>query len=181
MITTTTYPFPTGLLRAFLQEAVHILAYDEAGMPTAACVRAESHADCAIALALLKANPDSFVLHQGLRCSTDGTVLQYDPSRPKFAGELHLTFDTEWVKLGPRPRVYVFTHSQEEWETARQAMRHLLQAGRLSPRSYLEGVNPHTGKEQGLTASQLDGTPHGPGLVAQYRETAIRMQNDIVD
>ena len=80
------------------------------------------------------------------------------------------------MALGPCPRVYVFTHSCAEWETARLAMKHLLQLGRLSPRSYLEGNL--AGFDQGLSAQNLDGMPHGPGLVAQFRDAAIRAQND---
>lgn len=175
----TTTPFPTNLWRTFSRDAIHVIAHDETGEPTAVCVRTESVADCAIALALLKDRPGSFVLHRGprdvpLRCSPDGVVSPYDPARPRCAGELDLTCTVEWVRPGPCPWLYVFTSSQKEWETARLALRHLLQAEKISPRSYLEGVHPTTGRAQGVHAWNLDGTPHRPEVVAQYREAAYR-------
>lgn len=177
-VLTPTFPFPTGLLRKKPQEIIHVIAHSVMGMPTAVCMRATDAADCATALALFKESSlDSFVLYHDWRCAPDGTVFRYDPTRPNWAGELHLSFDVEWVKVGPQPRVYVFTSTPEEWEAARQAMRYLLQLQRLSPKSYLEGVNPYNGVNQGVQASALDAPPHGPGLVAQFRDAAIRARN----
>lgn len=169
------FPFPTGLYRAIGEDQITVVAHDDDGEPTAVCVYAHSAAERAIALALLEKRSESFVVSHGLRYSPDGTVQPYDSTRPSYAGELRLLFDMEWVTLGPQPRIYVFTHTEQEWETARQAMKHLLQAHLLSPRSYLEG--DHTGKDQGLSAENLDGQPHAPWLVAQFREAAIRAQN----
>ena len=170
------FPFPTGLSRAISEDQMMVVAHDEDGVPTVVCVFADSAVERAAALVLLENNPDSFVLSHGHRCAPGGRVEAYDPTRPWYVGELHLLFDVEWVELGPQPWVYVFTHTEQEWETARQAMKHLLQLGRLSSRSYLEG--DHAGFDQGLSAKDLDGKPHGPGLVAHFRDAAIRAQNE---
>jgi hypothetical protein len=172
----TSFPFPTNLYRAIGEEPVRVVAHDNAGAPTVVCVLATTAFERAVALVLLENSPDSFVVSQSWRYSPDGRVETYDPARPRYAGELHLTFDVEWVTLDPQPRVHVFTHTEQEWETARLAMKHLLQLGRLSSRSYLEG--DHAGFDQGLSAQDLDGKPHGPGLVAQFRDAAIRVQNE---
>lgn len=137
---------------------------------------ADSAFERAVALVLLENSPDSFVVSHGRRYAPDGRVEAYDPAQPWYAGELPLLFEVEWVELGPQPRIYVFAHTEQEWETARLAMKHLLHLGRLSPRSYLEG--DYTGDDQGLSARDLDGKPHGPGLVAQFRNAAIRAQNE---
>src|SRR5579883_3016211 len=173
----TSFPFPTGLYRAIGEEPVTVVAHDDDGAPTIVCVFADSAGERAIALVLLEDSPDSFVVSHGHRYFPDGRVEAYDPTRPWYAGELRLTFDMEWVTLGPQPRVHVFAHTEQEWECARQAMKHLLQLERLSPLSYIE--SDHTGQDQGLFAQDVDGTPHGPGLVALIRESAYRIQNDL--
>ncbi len=169
------FPFPTGLSRALGEDQVAVVAHDNDGAPAVVCVFAESAFERAAALALLENNPDSFVVSHGQRYAPGGHVEAYDPTRPWYAGELSMLFDVEWVELGRHPWVYVFTHTEQEWETARLAMKHLLQMGRLSWRSYLEG--DHGGRVRGLSALDLDSKPHGPGLVAQFRDCAIRKQN----
>ncbi len=175
----TTFPFPTGLYRVFGENPITVIGHDHDGKPTTVCVCVHSPGDRAVALALLESNPESIVVSHGLRYAPDGSVQPYEPCRPSYAGELHLQFDVEWVTLGPRPRVYVFTHTEQEWENARQALRHLLDLGRLSKQSYLEG--DHTGNDQGLSAQNLDGKPHGPRLVAQFREAAMCAQNAVYE
>ncbi|HEU5380006.1 MAG TPA: hypothetical protein VFV38_31675 [Ktedonobacteraceae bacterium] len=172
----SSFPFPIGLYRAIGEDQVTVVAYDDNGAPTAVCVFADSAFQRAAALVLLENSPESFVVSHGQRYSPDGRIEVYEPSRPWYAGELHLLFDVEWVELGSQPWIYVFTHTEQEWVTARLAMKHLLSVGRLSPRSYLEG--DHAGFDQGLSAKNLDGNLHGPGLVAQFRDAAIRIQNE---
>ncbi len=173
------FPFPTNLYRAIGEGQVTVVAHDDDGAPTVVCVFAESAFERAAALVLLEHNPASFVVSHGLRYSPGGSVQPYDPSQPWYAGELPMCFDVEWVTPGPQPRVYVFTHTEQEWVNARQAMKHLLQLGRLFPWSYLEGN--HTNQDQGLSAQNLDGKPHNPGLVAMYREAAYCIQNDLCE
>lgn len=173
------FPFPTGLIRAIGEEPVTVVAHDGDGEPTVVCVRTTSAFDRAAALVLLEKNPESFVLSDGLRFSPDGHVESHDPARPHYAGELRLSFDVEWVELGPQPRVHVFAHTEQEWEDARQAMAHLFQLGRLSPLSYVE--SDHTGQGQGVFAQNVDAKPHGPGLVALIREAAYGVQNDLYE
>jgi hypothetical protein len=170
------FPFPTGLYRAIGEGPVAVVAHDEDGRPTVVCVSATTAFERVAALVLLSNHPESFVISEGQRFFPDGHIETADPTRPCYAGELHLHFDVEWVALGPQPEVYVFTHTEQEWEAARQAMKHLLQLGRVSPCSYLEG--DHAGFDQGLSAQNLDGKPHGPGLVALFREAAICAQNE---
>lgn len=170
------FPFPTNLYRAIGKDPITVVAYEDDGVPAAVCVLATTTFERHAALVLLENSPASFVVSHGLRYSPDGRVEAYDPARPWYAGELQMEFEVEWVELGPQPQIYVFAHSQEEWEAARQAMKHLLHLGRLSPDSYLEG--DYAGYDQGLSAQDLDGMPHGPGLVAQFRDAAIRAQND---
>jgi hypothetical protein len=172
----SSFPFPVGLYRALGEDQVTVVAHDVDGAPAAVCVFADSAFERAAALVLLEDSPDSFVVSHDHRYFPDGRVEAYDPLRPWYAGELCLMFDMEWVTLGPQPRVHVFTHTAQEWECARQAMKHLLQQSRLSPRSYLEG--DHAGFDQGLSAQDLEGRLHGPGLVAQFRDAAIRAQNE---
>jgi hypothetical protein len=173
----TLFPFPTGLYRAIGEEPVTVVAHDDNGAPTVVCVSADSAGERAVALVLLEDSPGSFVVSHGHRYFPDGRIEAYDPARPWYAGELRLAFDMEWVTLGPQPRVHVFAHTEQEWECARQVMKHLLQLERLSPLSYVE--SDHTGQDQGLFAQDVDGTPHGPGLVALIRESAYCMQNDL--
>lgn len=169
------FPFPIGLYRALGEDPITVVAYDDDNAPTAVCVLATTAFERHVALVLLENSPASFVVSHGRRYSPDGSVESYDPSRPRHAGELQMEFEVEWVELGPQPQVYVFAHSEKEWETARQAMKHLLSLGRLSPYSYLEG--DYAGYDQGLSAQDLDGVLHGPGLVAQFRDAAISAQN----
>jgi hypothetical protein len=173
------FPFPTNLYRAIGEDPITVVAHDYDGEPTAVCVRTTSAFDRAAALVLLETNPESFVLSDGLRFSPNGHVEPLDPARPHYAGELHLSFDVEWVELGPKPRVHVFVHTEQEWEDARQAMTHLLQLGRLSPLSHVE--SDHTGQDQGVFARNVDGKPHGPGMVAMIREVAYCVQNDLCE
>jgi hypothetical protein len=170
------FSFPTGLYRAIGEDQVAVVAHDYDGTPAVVCVFADSAFQRAAALVLLENNPDSFVVSHGRRYAPGGHVEAYDPTRPCYAGELCLLFEVEWVELGPQPQIYVFTHTEQEWVTARLAMKHLLHLGRLSSRSYLEG--DHAGFAQGLSAKNLDSKPHGPGLVAQFRDAAIRAQNE---
>lgn len=173
------FPFPTNLYRAIGQDPITVIAHDDDGKPTVVCVRSPSAFDRAAALVLLENNPESFVLSDGLRFSPDGHVESWSPARPHYAGELHLSFDVEWVELGPQPRVHVFCHTEQEWEDARKAMTHLFQLGRLSSLSYVE--SDHTGEDQGVFAKNVNGVPHGPGMVAMIREAAYCMQNDLCE
>ncbi len=175
----SSFPFPTGLYRVFGEDSITVVAHNDDGTPTVVCVSTDSAFDRAAALVLLENHPDSFVVSHGHRYSPDGHAEIYDPARPLYAGELHLTFDVEWVTLGPQPQVHVFAHSEHEWECARQALKHLLQLGRLSPLSYVE--SDHSGRDQGVFASSVDAKPHGPGMVALIRESAYRVQNDLCD
>lgn len=171
------FPFLTNIYRVFPEIDVIVLRPDID--PPVVCITAHSPGDRAIALALLKQSPASFVLTDGLRYSPDGAVERYDPTCPASAAELRLTFDMEWVELGPPPRVYLFIHTKQEWEDARKAMRHLLQQGLLSPQSYIE--SDHTGQDQGLSAHNLDAASHGAELVALFREAAYCVQNDLYE
>lgn len=66
------FPFPTGLYRAFGEQAVTVVARDRDGMPAAVCVQPASAFDRAAALVLLQEHPDSFVIWQGHRYTPDG-------------------------------------------------------------------------------------------------------------
>lgn len=176
------YPFPTNLSRVFDASAVEIIQRNEQGHPTAVCVLTQTAGDRAIALALLKEHPTSFVLFEDARSWPDGQVCPCDPSCPASLAELRQAFDVEIVTRewpGPRTRVYVFTHSQQEWDDAKVAVRHLLDQKLLSPRSYIEGC--HTGTDQGISARHLDAEPHSAGLVALFREAAYCIQNDLYE
>ncbi len=96
--------------------------------------------------------------------------------------ELRRTFDVETVGVdwpGPRLRAHIFTHSQQEWEQAKSAVRHLLDQKLLSPRSYIEG--DHHGEDQGISAQNLDAKPHSADLVALFREAAYCVQNELYE
>lgn len=175
----TTHHFPATIYRVFPATDVKAIEHDMLGTPTEVCITARNAGDRAVALVLLEGSQVSFVLAHGLRYSSDGTVQHYDRTRPSRAGELHLAFDAEWVELGPQPRVYIFTHTAQEWADAKEAMRHLLQMGRLSARSYIQ--SDHTGQDQGLSAHDLDATPHGARLVALFREAAYCVQNNLYE
>jgi hypothetical protein len=175
----TTRHFAATIYRVFPATDVQAIEHDILGTPTEVCVTARDAGDRAVALVLLEGSQASFVLAHGLRYSSDGTVQPYDRTRPNRAGELHLAFDAEWVELGPQPRVYISTHTAQEWVDAKEAMRHLLQMGRLSARSYIQ--SDHTGQDQGLSAHDLDATPHSASLVALFREAAYCVQNDLYE
>lgn len=173
------FPFPTNLYRAIGEDPITVVAHDYDSEPTVVCVRSLSAFDRAAALVLLEKNPESFVLSDGLRFFPDGQSEPYDPAQPHYAGELRLSFDMEWVELGPQARVHVFAHTEQEWKDARQALKHLFQLGRLSPLSYVE--SDHTGQDQGVFARTVDGKPHGPGMVALIREATYCVQNDLCE
>lgn len=171
--------FPAPLSRAIGEDTITVIAHNYDGEPATVCVRTESAFDRAAALVLLKNHPESFVLSDGLRFLPNGQVEPWSPAQPHYAGELHLSFDTEWVELGPQPRVHVFCHTEQEWEDARKAVMHLFQLGRLSSLSYVE--SDHTGEDQGVFVKNVDGVPHGPGMVAMIREAAYCRQNGLYE
>ena len=176
------YPFPANVSRVFPETDVEVVKRNERGDPTAVCVTTHTTGDCAIALVLLKESPNSFVLADGARYLPDGTVQRCDPACPASITELHRAFDVETVEVdwpGPRSRVHIFTHSQQEWEQAKSAVRHLLDLKLLSPLSYLEGH--HTGEDQGLSARNLDAKPHSANQVALFREVAYCVQNNLYE
>ncbi len=176
------YPFPTNIFRVFQPSDIEVLKRDERGTPAAICLTTHSVGDRAIALVLLEEAPDSFVLSEGARYFSDGTVHPCDPASPVSLTELRQAFDVETVEIvwpGPRPRVHIFTHSWRVWEDARAAVRHLVDQKLLSPCSYIEG--DHTGEDQGLSAQNLDATPHSAGQVALVREAAYCVQNDLYE
>jgi hypothetical protein len=176
------YPFPTNVFRVFPSSDIEVLTRDASGNPASLCLTAHTSGDRAIAQVLLEGRPDSFVLADGARYLADGTVLPCDPAHPASVAELHLAFDVETVEFtwpGPRPRVYLFTHTEQEWEDAKAAVRHLVAQKLLSPRSSIE--SDHTGEDQGLSAQNLDALPHTAGLVAMFREAAYCTQNDLYE
>jgi hypothetical protein len=177
--TASSSPFPTNLFRALGEDPITVIAHDSDGEPLVVCVRTAAAFDRAAALVLLEKNPESFVLSDGLRLSPNGQVEPWSPAQPHYAGELHLSFDVEWVELGPQPRVHVFCHTEQEWEDARKAVTHLFQLGRLSSLSYVE--SDHTGEDQGVFVKNVDGVPHGPGMVAMIREAAYCRQNGLYE
>jgi hypothetical protein len=173
------YPLPLNVSRVFGESNVEIIKRDEHGKAAAVCVTTYTTGDCAVALVLLKESPGSFVLCNGMRYWPDGTVQRCDPACPMSVAELCQAFDVEIVGRewpGPRLRVYLFTHTLQEWEHARQAVRHLLNQGLVSSRSFIEG--DHTGETQGFAAQDLDAQSHGASLVALLREAAICKQNE---
>jgi hypothetical protein len=181
-VSMSSYLFPTNLSRVFPSSDIEIIKRDAEENPIAVCLTTHNPGDRAIAQVLLEGNTDSFALFDGARYFADGTVVPCDPARPASVAELHLAFDVETVEFtwpGPRPRVYIFTHTLQEWEDAKAAMRHLVAQKLLSPRSYLEG--DHTGEDQGLSAQNLDALPHRAGMVAMFREAAYCTQNDLYE
>ncbi len=176
------YPFPTNVFRVFQSSDIEVLKRDECDTPAALCLTTHTVGDRAIALVLLQESPDSFVLSEGARYFSNGTVHPCDPARPASLTELRRAFDVETVEIvwpGPRLRAHIFTHTLQEWEDARAAVRHLVDQQLLSPLSSIEG--DHTGEDQGLFAQNLDAIPHSAGLVALVREAAYCVQNDLYE
>ena len=176
------YPFPTNVYRVFPETDIEVVKRDTRGFSTAVCVTARNTGDRAIALALLKESPTSFVLSEDVRYLPDGTSHPCDPAWPTSIAELRRAFDVEMVVVdwpGPRSRVYLYTYSQQEWEQAKSAVRHLLDQKLLSPRSYIQGKL--NGEVQGLSAQNLDAKPHSADQVAMFREVAYCVQNDLYE
>ena len=162
-------------------ETVHVFAWDEAGHPAAVRIDARTPQECAQAVEAIKHSPASFVVFNGKRYRLQGEVQVSDPATPGSADELSLEFDVEYVGLDAqkRPRIYLFTSTEEEWETARRAVSHLLQQELLSPLSCIEG--DHTGERQVVTAADLThpSPESGSSIVSLAREHAYRVQNGL--
>lgn len=176
-------PVFTDLTRIFGAENVEVIQKDPLSMSvnthaTIVCVTVHTDSDRTRALALLKESPDSVVLFKDTRYWPDGSIERSDPVRPVSITEFQNTFDSEYIRTdwpGPRARLHVFTYTEQMWSKALLAMRHLLDRDLLSPQSYVEGK--YGGSVQGLSARRLDAEPHGPALVALFREEAYHEQN----
>lgn len=165
------------LYRVFPEKAISPFEWGDQGEIKSARIIVGSAGDCAIALKLLEANESqgSFVVFDDKRYEPFSSSVQpYAITRPANANELYLDFGVEYVAGGEQPWVYLFTYGPEEWASAKQALAHLLEQDKLSPRSFIEGDH------QGVYASNLE-QPLGSAWISVIREAAYATQNDLYE
>ena len=125
------------------EQDIHVFAWKKNGNPARASIHVYNEEEKLYAFQLLQScglEHSSFVVLHGIRYDLVGHEEPFNITKPHDAAELYGHFDIEYCgsDKDEKPLVYIFTTTQDEWDTALQATKHLYEQGLLAPKSCIE-------------------------------------------